>query len=96
MMKLRILILILAFASCKKVMHCDNATIFKSSKCGVEWEADFQGERYPVDSLPAALRINNLKIHIEDYHFYSDPQLCICCGYKWLIVENASSGIFCN
>jgi len=62
MMKLRILIILLVFAGCKKVIHCDNATIFKSSRCGVEWEAEFQGERYPVSNLPADLQIDILKI----------------------------------
>jgi len=96
MMKLRILIILLVFAGCKKVIHCDNATIFKSSRCGVEWEAEFQGERYPVSNLPADLQIDKLKIHIEDYHIYEDMRMCPCCGGTWLSVDNASSGVFCN
>ena len=95
-MKIKILILALALAGCKKVIHCDNATIFKSSRCGVAWEAEFQGERYPVSNLPAALQIDKLKIHIEDYHFFEEPRKCPCCGYKWLIVDKVSTGVFCN
>ncbi|MFN2458162.1 MAG: hypothetical protein ABR502_08185 [Chitinophagaceae bacterium] len=28
-------------------------------------------------------------IFVHHYRFYDDPRMCACCGYKWLVVQEA-------
>lgn len=88
------ILLILIFA-CRRGTNCDNATVYHSTKCGVEWEVEFEGHRYPVDSLPASLERDRNSIYIMQYHFYDDPRVCPCCGYRHLVVERAEEQMIC-
>lgn len=93
---MRISIFILLFlVACKKAVHCENATVYKSAKCGVDWEVQFEGQRYPVDSLPETLKKDKNEIFIMQYHFYDDLRMCACCGYKHLVIENARDEVIC-
>jgi hypothetical protein len=95
---MRILIIIMLFVSvvaCRRTSNCDNAIVYRSSKCGVEWEVEFQGQRYPVDSLPESLKRDKNSIFINQYHFYDDPRVCPCCGYRHLVVESAEEQMIC-
>ena len=83
------------FFSCRRYSHCENALVLKSKKCGVEWEVSFEGKSYPVDSLPKALKRDKNNIFLDSYHFYNDPRLCPCCGYRWLVVERAEDEVIC-
>lgn len=94
-MKWMLLFALVFFIACQKGKHCENATVYKSEKCGVEWELEFMGERYPADSLPVDLQRHKNKIFLESYRFFDDPRLCACCGYRWLIVEKAEDEMIC-
>lgn len=88
-MRLYFILIPLVFLSCRKGTHCENATVYQAHLCGVDWEVEFKGTRYPVKDLPDNLKRDRNKISIEAYHFYNDPRLCACCGYEYLVVEEA-------
>lgn len=88
-------ILLISIFACRRGTNCDNATVYHSTKCGVEWEVEFEGHRYPVDSLPASLERDRNSIYIMQYHFYDDPRVCPCCGYRHLVVERAEEQMIC-
>lgn len=95
-MRLLLLICVVALmVSCKRQSHCENATVYKSQLCGIEWEVEYEGKRYPVQNLPDALKRDNNRIFIDSYHFYSDPRLCVCCGYNYLVIDQAYDDLIC-
>jgi hypothetical protein len=88
-------ILLISIFACRRSDHCENATVYKSTKCGVEWEVQFEGQRDPVDSLPESLKRDKNPIYIHQYHFFDDLRMCPCCGYRHLIVESAEDQMIC-
>ena len=95
-MRIFLLLLLVLFFACRRGgINCDNATVYKPSRCGVDWEVEFSGQRYPVDSLPESLKRDSNSIYVSQYHFYDDPTLCPCCGYRHLVVESAVDEMTC-
>ena len=95
-MKLCFIILSLAFsAGCRRESHCENATVHLSKQCGVDWEVEFEGASYPVQNLPDALKRDKNRIEILQHHFYDDPRLCACCGFRYLVVDDATDEAIC-
>jgi hypothetical protein len=90
-----IILLLIIFGGCRRQQHCENATVYKSQLCGISWEVEYEGKRYPVQNLPDNLKIDKNRIFIESYHFYNDPRLCACCGYSYLVIDNASDDAIC-
>ena len=81
--------------ACRRSIPCENATVYKSNTCGVEWEIEFEGKRYPAMDLPDALKRDKNRIYLLAYHFYDDPRTCACCGYHYLVVETALDELTC-
>jgi hypothetical protein len=95
-MRLLILIfLVIIIGSCKRQSHCENATVYKSQLCGIDWEVDYEGKRYPVQNLPDDLKRDKNKIGIISYHIYIDPRTCVCCGYIFLVIDQAADELIC-
>ena len=95
-MRLLLLIcLVILVVGCKRQSHCENATVYKSQLSGVEWEVEYEGKRYPVQNLPDTLKKDKNPIFINSYHFYSDPRLCGCCGYTYLVIDQAFDDSSC-
>ena len=90
-----LLLIVTGLAVCKRETHCENATVYKSQRCGVDWEVEFEGQRYPVQNLPDDLKRDGNRIYIDSYHFYTDPRLCACCGYTYLVVDSARDEVIC-
>lgn len=87
--------LCLPFAQCRRQSHCENATVYKSNQCGVDWEVQYEGTRYPVQNLSDSLKQNGNRIEIFTRHFYTDPRSCVCCGYTWLVIDDAVDELIC-
>ena len=87
--------LVTAMLACRRQTHCENATVFKSQRCGVEWEIEFNGDRYPAQNLADDLKRDGNRIEIYDSHFFTDPRMCPCCGYTWLVVDKAEDNLIC-
>ncbi len=90
-----IVFMVIIFASCKRQSHCENATVYKSQLCGIDWEVEFEGKRYPVQNLPDDLKRDKNRIGIISYHLYTDSRLCACCGYTYLVVDTAADELIC-
>lgn len=87
--------LLLLFAQCRRESHCENAVVYRSQKCGVAWEIEWGGQRYPAEDLPQNLQRDGNRIFLNRYHFYTDSTVCPCCGYTFLVVENATDEAIC-
>lgn len=92
---LLLLAMTLFLSTCRRAGHCENATVYKSKQCGVDWEVQFEGSRYPVQNLADELKRHRNRIEIFQHHFYTDPRLCGCCGYTWLVVDDAIDDVIC-
>ena len=87
--------IIIIISSCRRQVHCENAIVYKSQQCGLDWEVEFEGKRYPVQNLSDDLKRDKNRIEIISYHFYTDPRLCVCCGYTYLVIDTAADELIC-
>jgi hypothetical protein len=88
-------VLMIFLLHCSREMHCENAVVYRSQKCGVEWEIELGNQRYPAQDLPQDLQRDGNRIFLRGHHFYTDPALCPCCGYTYLVVEDAVDEAIC-
>lgn len=95
-MRLVFLMLLMAtiLITCRRQKHCENATVYKSQLCGVDWEVEFEGKRHPV-KLTDEMKHDRNRIFIESYHFFADPRLCGCCGYTYVVIDSAVDEAVC-